>query len=363
MRNLTRLALSLSLSLSLWNTANAEGAATAGRRSCLPDTGQTIHYTQTFGEDSDFSGSGPSYVDNGDGTVTDQVTGLMWQKTDGGEMTWERAKEYARKLQLGGHVDWRLPYSIELFSIMDHGRHGPAMNTAYFARTEARYWWTDSSRVDDDSKVWLVNSGGGIGAHAKQETLSAGGERPVHVRCVRGDSPFGTGPRLSDNGDGTVTDQRTGLIWQKLGPNKAMTWEEALKYCDGLRVAGRDDWRLPNIKELRSISDDCKVNPSLDRAFFPGAQAAYYWSSTTHGNRPVQAWFVDFATGLVSHADKPQQYLVLTVRGGVAAPASRVKPTPDPKLFEQSAEERSPAGGKSKGGKKSGPDREKKKER
>jgi hypothetical protein len=200
--------------------------------------------------------------------------------------------------------------------------------------------------VDDESKVWLVNSGGGIGAHAKRETKSAGGERLVHVRCVRGVSAFGTGPRLKDNGDGTVTDQRTGLIWQKLGTDNGMTWEEALKYCDGLKLAAQDDWRLPNIKELRSLSDDRKVQPSLDKVFFPGAQAAGYWSSTSLCNRPLQAWFVDFETGLVSHADKTQQHIVLAVRGGVTEPSAKVKNPPDPKLFEAG---RGASGSKGKG--------------
>ena len=338
--------LILFMGLSLSNTMGSGRAAAAATPSCLPDTGQTNHYTQTFGEDSDFSGRGPSYADNGDGTVTDQVTGLMWQKTDGGEMTWEQAKEYARKLRLVGHQDWRLPASMELFSIMNHGVSKPAMNTEYFTHTQAKYWWTDSPRADDGSRVWLVNSGGGIGAHSKRETLSAGGERLVHVRCVRGDSAFGAGPRLSDNGDGTVTDQRTGLIWQKIGAASGMPWEEALKYCEGLRLADHDDWRLPNIKELRSVSDDRKVRPSLDKAFFPGAQAAYYWSSTSQGDHPERAWFVDLVTGLVSYADKPEPHLVLAVRGGVAAPGSKLKPAPDPKLFTGSREGRGPGGGK-----------------
>jgi len=324
--------------------------------SCLPGTGQTNHYTQTFGEDSDFCGRAPAYVDNGDGTVTDQVTGLTWQKTDGGEMTWEQARAFARKLRLGDRADWRLPNSMELFSIVDHGKHGPAMDTKFFTPTEARYWWTDSSRADDGSKVWLVNSGGGIGAYSKQETISAGGERPVHIRCVRGASPFGAGPHLHDNGDGTVTDQRTGLIWQQIGPDRRMTWEESLKYCDGLRLASQNDWRLPNIKELRSISDDRKVQPSLDKTFFPGAQVACYWSSTSLCNRPERAWFVDFETGLVSHADKPQHYLVIAVRGGVSAPASKVKPAPDRHLFAVSGKGGDPDGGKRKGH----PDRAKK---
>jgi hypothetical protein len=327
--------------------ANAQIATTPLTR--LPDTGQTIRFTQTFGEDADFVGSVPAFKDHGNGTVTDQVTGLMWQKTDGGEMTWEKAQEFARDLKLGGHDDWRLPTSLELFSIMNHGKHGPAMDTDVFARSEARYWWTDAPRVDDSTKVWVVNTGGGIGAHAKRETISAGGDRPIHVRCVRGTSVLGTGPRLLDNGDGTVTDHRTGLIWQQRASDKPMPWEAALQACDNLELAGHSDWRLPNVKELRSLSDDQLVQPSLNKKFFAGAQAALYWSSTTQSNRPERAWFVDFTTGLVSYSDKTEPCLVIAVRGGTATPTNRDKPAPDPKLFEQGGGDRNPGGGKNKG--------------
>ena len=57
----------------------------------LPDTGQNTHYTTTPGEDADFIINPPTFTDNGDGTITDNNTGLMWQKTDGGEMTFETA--------------------------------------------------------------------------------------------------------------------------------------------------------------------------------------------------------------------------------------------------------------------------------
>ncbi|HPR83169.1 MAG TPA: DUF1566 domain-containing protein [Pontiellaceae bacterium] len=320
----TPVAIRLTAGLLLLNAANAEVLP------CLPDTGQTNRYTQTFGEDSDFRGRGPSYADNGDGTVTDRITGLVWQKTDGGEMTWEQAREYAHKLQLGGHADWRLPASMELFSVVDHSANGPAMNTAVFTRTEAKYWWTDSVRCDDTDRVWVVNSGGGIGPHLKQLATSPDKKGAFHVRCVRGDSPLCAGPSLNDNGDGTVTDQTTGLIWQKIGPDSDLTWEEALTYCSWLRLAGQSDWRLPNIKELRSLSDDRNVKPSVDKTFFPAVQAAYYWSSTSQCNRPESAWFADFTTGLVSHTEKQQKHLVLAVRGGAAVPGPAVKPAPDP---------------------------------
>lgn len=321
-------------------TASMVPAPASGAPPRLPGTGQTNHYTQTFGEDADFSGRGPAYVDNGDGTVTDKITGLMWQKTDGGEMTWEKAKDYARNLKLAGHQDWRLPSSMELFAVVNHEKNRPAMDTAYFTRTEAEYWWTDSTRADGPSRVWVVNGGGGIGAHPKNQTTSEGGERPYHVRCVRGAPSSGTGPSLKVNADGTVTDAKTGLVWQQIGADAPMTWEEALKYCSGLKLAGQDDWRLPNIKELRSLSDDRKMEPSLDKTCFPKAQAEFYWSSTSQCNFASRAWYVDFATGLVTYAEKPERHFVLAVRGGGVVAGPKVKPVPDPKLL------RAPGGGR-----------------
>ena len=76
-----------------------------------------------------------------------------------------------------------------------------------------------------------------------------------YVRCVRGGQ---TQQSLVDNGDGTVTDNRTGLIWQQGEPG-AMTWNSALTYCEGLSLAGSTDWRLPNIKELESLVDETRI--------------------------------------------------------------------------------------------------------
>jgi len=88
--------------------------------SLLPDTGQLKSYTSTPGEDADFIINPPSYTDNGNGTITDNVTGLMWQKTDGGEMTFENASSYCLALELGGFSDWRLPVCNELFDMIFH---------------------------------------------------------------------------------------------------------------------------------------------------------------------------------------------------------------------------------------------------
>lgn len=259
---------------------------------------------------------GVRFVDHGDGTVTDHCSGLMWQAVDGGEMTIEQARRYAEQLVLAGHDDWRLPLSMELFTIMDQRLHGPAMNTEFFPPTEARYWWTGTPRAGDSRRIWLVNTGGGIGAHAATETISAGGDRPVHVRCVRGKSAWETGPRLHDNGDGTLTDEITGLVWQQQPTEEMFNWDSAAEYCDGLSLAGHGDWRLPTIRELRSLSDDRIVEPSFSKQQLPGAGAAEWWSATLQANRPERAWYLDSRTGLVTYRERTESLRVLAVRGG-----------------------------------------------
>lgn len=311
----------------------------------LADTGATRTFTTTFGEDSDFAGNAQAFKDNGNGTVTDRLTGLVWQKTDGGEMTWEKAKAYAADLKLGGRDDWRLPTSMELFAMLNQGMHGPALDTTVFTKSEARYWWTDSPGGNE--KVWLANTGGGIGAHRKSETVSAGGDRPVHAWCVAGTSLTGRGPALIDNRDGTVTDQRTGLVWQKTPSAREMTWEQALAHCASLPPSKAGRWRLPNVKELRSLSDDEKSSPSVDTKLISDLRAAPYWSSTSQVNRPARAWYVDFESGLVTYEDKTTPFLVLAVSGGQAVARTLPKPKPE----EITAGEPGKGGKQKKGGK------------
>jgi formylglycine-generating enzyme required for sulfatase activity len=283
----------------------------------LPDTGQTNSYTTTKGEDADCIINPPSYTDNGDGTITDNNTGLMWQKTDGGETTFENAITYCDNLTLAGYADWRLPSAQELFAINNHNNINPAMNTIYFTKTTAEYWWTSETRADDVTRVWLVNAGGGIGAHLKTETISAGGTRYVHVRAVR--NPYSTTFSIShftDNGNGTITDNYTGLTWQKIQSTTTMTWEEALVYCSTFSLGGKTDWRLPNIKELQSLNDVKLSKPSFNKTYFTNILAGNYWSSTTLQNTSSKAWDINMDYGIVSYNDKTLKENVLLVRGG-----------------------------------------------
>jgi hypothetical protein len=245
--------------------------------------------------------------------VTDPSTGLRWQQTDGGEMTWENAQRYCTGLSLAGSRDWRLPVTVELFGIMDQSRPKPAMDTRVFHPTEAEYWWTSETRPDDASRIWVINAGGGAGPHPKRETLSGGGDRRFHARCVRGSTVPEAG--LSDNGDGTITDRRSGLVWQKDEVPTAMTWEEAERYATSLQIGGRTGWRLPTVKELQSLNDPKIVRPSISRTFFPEAAAEEYWSSTAMGNRPNYAWTVNFEVGIVSYSEMTKALRVRPLRG------------------------------------------------
>jgi hypothetical protein len=101
-----------------------------------------------------------------------------------------------------------------------------------------------------------------------------------------------------DNHDGTVSDTLRGLLWQQGdGQNDqgCRNWEQALAYCEGLNLAGHGDWRLPNIRELESLVDDSRYNPSIDPAF--QCRSYYYWSGSTYAGYPANAWPVYFGYG------------------------------------------------------------------
>jgi len=283
----------------------------------LPDAAQTISYTTTAGEDADYVINPVSWTNNGDGTITDNITGLMWQKTDAGEMTWENAGTYCNNLVLAGYSDWRLPTGRELFSINHFDHLNPAMDTTFFTKTAAQYWWSSEQQVNDPTKIWVVNSGGGIGPHPKTETISAGGTKRFHVRAVR--DPYTTTfsvTHLTDNGDGTINDNQTGLMWQKVSPSTKMSWEDALVYANNFSIAGYSDWRLPDVKELQSINDITLSNPSVSPVLFTGINTGNFWSSTSLYLTPAKAWDMNTSLGIVTQRDKTSTDNVLLVRGG-----------------------------------------------
>jgi len=140
-----------------------------------------------------------------------------------------------------------------------------------------------------------------------------------------------SGPRFKDNGDGTITDNATGLMWVKEpgacggafgspGSPSQMTWNNAIDNCLALDYAGHNDWRLPNIKELASIIDYEVWLPSIDSVFFPYTQNWYYWSSTTYFPASASAWAIYFMDGSIDYYNTKtiDTFFVRPVRLGVS---------------------------------------------
>ncbi len=281
-----------------------------------------------YGQDAQYPGNNPQYVDNDDGTVTDMVTGLMWQKSpdtngDGNidasdKLTWTQAVAGASSLSLAGYDDWRLPtikelYSLILFSGLDpSGFSGtstdglvPFIDTDYFDFAygdtgageriiDAQY--ASSTMYVDGKLLFGVNFADG---RIKGYGLTMPGrsdEKTFFVIYVRGNTDYGQN-NFQDNGDGTVTDHATGLMWMQMDSGEGMPWKEALAYAAGKEAAGYDDWRLPDAKELQSIVDYTRSPGTTSSAAMDPVFSAtsitneagnidypFYWTSTTHAN-------------------------------------------------------------------------------
>jgi len=146
-----------------------------------------------------------------------------------------------------------------------------------------------------------------------------------------GDLELGAARSYTDNADGTITDHRTGLMWEKLTNDSSIhnqyntyTWENAFAVKIATLntptcFAGHCDWRLPNINEVQSLVHYGLIGPAIDPAFNNGVdsftQPSSYWSSTTYAGSPGGAWFVDFGEGSVFADSKTSSVFVRAVRG------------------------------------------------
>ena len=126
-------------------------------------------------------------------------------------------------------------------------------------------------------------------------------------------------------GSKTVVDQGTGLEWQKSDDGTPRNWRNSLAYCEDLSLNAKTDWRLPNIRELKSIVNISRYHPASDPVFT--SRFSSYWSATTvttvaavtaATNQPAtSAWIVNFANGDDNWYVKTDSYLVRCVRGGI----------------------------------------------
>ncbi len=308
------------------------------QHSCYSDT-SSIKCPQSgdyFGQDAQYRGKPFSYLDNGDGTITDLNTGLMWIKDAGDKQQYYDALNRAKNFSFAGYNDWRVPTIKELYSLMDFSGTEPNstdtssdglkpfIDTDYFvfnygdlnsgSRIIDSQWVTSSvytSKVMDGQECFFgVNFADG---RIKCYPTSAGHNNGWYLRMVRGNSEYGEN-KFVDNNNGTITDKSTGLLWQKEDGGKGVLWKDALSYCENLSLAGESDWRLPNAKELQSIVDynrspDFTDSPAIDSIFSltqitnEGGKKdwGYYWTSTTHRNSrgsALYAVYISFGRAL-----------------------------------------------------------------
>lgn len=289
-----------------------------------PAPGDAFH-----GQNADHPGTPPSYRDNGDGTVTDLVTGLMWSQSpdldgDGDidvtdKLTYAEAASFAAEYRAGGYSDWRLPTIKELYSLIrfsgvdPSGYEGtstaslvPFIDTDFF---DFAYGDTGAGeRIIDaqyaSSTEYVDRTGGGsetlfgvnfADGRIKGYGLSLfGRDKTFYVVYVRGNPTYGINDFV-DNGDGTISDQATGLMWMAGDSGEGLNWQEALAYAESFEHAGYADWRLPDAKELQSIVDYSRSpgttgSAAIDPVFISSAitneageqDFPSYWSSTTH---------------------------------------------------------------------------------
>jgi Protein of unknown function (DUF1566) len=365
-----------------------------GQTTCWDSNGAVIPCAGT-GQDGELRQGAPlAYADNGDGTVTDVNTGLMWEKLSRDGTVHDDYHQYTRdeafghvatlnSMNFAGHNDWRLPNVRELLSIEDYQNTLPTVAPAFNNQcssgchvttcscTFPEDTWTSTVEFTNPSKQWFVDFqdgqvGTGIEAGAGparavrdtfpgcplpatgQTTCWDGSGNPISCAGTGEDGEFRSGAPLAyaDNGDGTVTDLNTGLVWEKLSDDGTVhdkdnlyTWAGAftghVATLNAIRFAGHTDWRLPNARELESIVNYQTVNPIVSSAFntncAPGCPATTcsctglgdYWSSTSSVSVPSRAWFVSFQYGSVDafsdNGIKSSAGYVRAVRGGGSA--------------------------------------------
>ena len=287
-----------------------------------------------YGQDAGFTGNAPSYTSNGDGTVTDNVTRLMWTQTvdrngDGtintaDKLTLGKAVKSVASVDVGGHSDWRLPTIKELYSLFNGNGVDPQIEgtdtsglTPFIDTKAFGFGYGDTSAGDRVIDAQIATStmyvdktftvlqtmfgvnlaDGRIKGYPPSIGMTSLSAPGFYVLYVRGSQAYGVNS-FADNSDGTVTDAATALMWTQDDSGTGMDWEHALAWAQQKNAEsylGYNDWRLPNVKELQSIVDYSRApgttgSAAIDPLFHSTAitneagasDYGFYWSSTTH---------------------------------------------------------------------------------
>ncbi|HBS03667.1 MAG TPA: DUF1566 domain-containing protein [Leptospiraceae bacterium] len=296
----------------------------------IADTNQTAFFNNSgeiqrpeleepfYGQDAHFPGNRPDYRSLSDERIQDKVTGLIWQKGYR-VMTLKEAQKELERLNKSD-PGWRIPSIKEAYSLIDFSGVDPS-GPPPFRMADAHPF------IDDGVFDFQYSANGPrpIDAQMLTSTIYRGrtmghndtvfgvnfadgrikgypikhprGEMRFMVRFVRGNPAYGKNI-FNDNGDGTITDSATGLMWAQADSGKGMNWPNALDYAKKMnkqKYLGYTDWRVPDAKELHSIVDYSRSpqkdnSPALNPIFkinkIIGEDGKerwpYFWTSTTH---------------------------------------------------------------------------------
>ncbi|MHA1482573.1 MAG: Lcl domain-containing protein [Candidatus Heimdallarchaeaceae archaeon] len=267
------------------------------------------------------------FQDNGNETITDLYTKLMWIKdgdglgcNNGTTTSWNETVSFIDDLNstttggFAGYSDWRLPNFKELASIIDYSKNSPIIDENYFTNTKSAKHWT-SNKISLDVQAYTggnpyriysidFNNGyidyydwGGGYVSSEPETpyyyirllrdLSTTSTNILSSTGLQGDPSTICSSGCSDNNNGTITDDCTNLMWIKgetetlIGDSNTISWKNAFNLCNNLNTAGYNDWRIPNIMEIINASNK---NGSAILSWKSG-NSGYYLSSTLVGDR------------------------------------------------------------------------------
>lgn len=393
--------------------ALALGWASCAAAIDFPATGQTTAYTANKKDNITApvavpddgtvqAGATLSYTDNGDGTITDNNTGLMWEKKgDNGDLhdkdngypwsgtgtqetIWDWLDDINAEGGTGfaGYDDWRMPNAKELQSLVNY-QNAPPMTSAAFnsncvagatvltgSCTTVGNYWSSTTRAGSTSMAWGLSFYEGLlsphdkasgvrvravrGGGSGLQDFPATGQTTAYTAnkndgipgavAVPDDGTVQAGAPMSftDNGNGTITDNNTLLVWEKKGDNGGLhdkdnnywwsgngadeTIWDWLEDVNTEAFGGYQDWRVPNARELLSIADfenRWAVPATFHNNCVPGATVLTgsctlqvpYWTSTTQVSTGFTAWYVG-TYGDVYPYFKSGTFRIRAVRGG-----------------------------------------------
>ncbi|MFO7910829.1 MAG: DUF1566 domain-containing protein [Desulfotignum sp.] len=278
--------------------------------------------------------------------VIDEQSGLMWTKNANlldFPLTWDEALAAAKEINRSGlysYRDWKLPNRRELFSLMSHEMINPSLPQGHpFDNVFNGYYWTASTCIRLPDQAWYVHLGGarvfkgmkhgsymvwpvrtaenhdtGGFFQTGQKTCFDGGGRIMDCHGSGQDGEFQAGmphqePRFTPDGD-CVHDNSTGLTWMKNAniSQKPVDWKSASDLVSQMNMEsryGHNDWRIPGIIELESLTDLEHHTPALPAAHCFTDVQNFYWSATTSMYDTAYAWVLYTVDGAVGVGYKP----------------------------------------------------------